>query len=694
MSDTNGIDDIYTIHSPGEELDPDTSSYLLAGEGRVVLIDPGPEEHVKRNLDDLRDRIHADDWLFVVIQSPLPGCLSSLRLLAPLTRKRVLVAHWLTAASGAGLLARWNVRTVTAKGSAIPLGGKRRLMLAGPPAGTPAGSLISVDTATGTLLSGPYFGSVGPGRRSGIPVLRRESVRAYSDLYTPAIDPQIVPLTFGSALEVSRIAPAHGKPAVGGRELIANLFAEREERPSLPWAFHRLYLRLAALAGLDAARGIYHGAGISAPDLETAYRDAPTDSLTEDRWLALYARMEDWLSSSILAAIHIVVVRISLRSGLPVPPVLRRLGDAIGRVGTGATGVGRAVIEAGAREARAGAASMNAPGIPGNPVEALADTELLQVQTDYEDLTDSVTGLLNETVFRQRLGDSLSRLTGEETSRENGAVLLVGLDNIQRINARYGRSGGDEALHAVAYLLRNYQSSRSRRGAHRLYKLRGPLFAYVLEEGSVLDGASVAEQIRQEIAESAMFLEQLTVSIGVIGVEELYDRELDASETPADSLVRIAIGRLSVARQSGMNTICSVDPDAAAVVSSGSSVLIADPDAPYLDVLSSSLRDEGFTVLTARDGADALSIVQQIVPAVIVSEVMLPKINGFSLREELRHSSVLSEIPFVLISQRKTDEVVEKASLLGIVHFLRKPFSLVELLGLIRNLSRRSGAGG
>lgn len=79
-------------------------------------------------------------------------------------------------------------------------------------------------------------------------------------------------------------------------------------------------------------------------------------------------------------------------------------------------------------------------------------------------------------------------------------------------------------------------------------------------------------------------------------------------------------------------------------------------------------------------------------PTVIVSEVMLPKTNGFAFREELRHSSRLSEIPFILVSQRKSDELIEKAALLGILHFLRKPFSLVELLGLIQNLSRRGGS--
>lgn len=595
-------DDILSFHTQGEELTPDQSSYALTTPGRVVVIDPGPDRHVERYLDDYRSLIANDDWLFAVVQSPLPGCLSGLRRLATLSRRRAVVAHWQTVATGEGLLDRWNVRTVSLRGAAIPLGENRKLVLSSPPSATPVGALISHDSGSRTLFSGPYFGAIGLGRRSDRPVLRREAVRAFSDLYTPLVDPRLVSLTFGDDLEIARVAPAHGKTGVGGQELIASLFAEREERPTVAWAFHRLFLRLAAIIGLEAAQGIYQAVSVPVPDPEQGYPGGQFPLSGPEHWIALYAKMQSWISSSSLAALLAVVVRLSLRSGLPVPASLKRLVEATERVATGSTGVGRAGT------GRPGGALANGEGSESAGGGERAGS-LAEVAPEFDDLTDRVTGLLNESVFRQRLEAAIAGLSGEETSTQNGAVLFVGLDNIQRINSSYGRQGGDEALHTAAYLLRNFQSSRARMGAHRLYKLRGPLFAYVMAEGSVHDGAQIAEQIRQDVAESPMFLEQLTVSVGVIGVEELAEIKTDTGESPVDALVRVGIGRLGVARKSGMNTICSIDPEGVASLGAGSSVLVADPDTPHLDLLTSALRDRGYTVLTATDGAEALSIV-------------------------------------------------------------------------------------
>ena len=194
-----------------------------------------------------------------------------------------------------------------------------------------------------------------------------------------------------------------------------------------------------------------------------------------------------------------------------------------------------------------------------------------------------------------------------------------------------------------------------------------------------------------------MFLEQLTVSVGVAGLDEITEstEPQGGEEVLADEVTSRGFARMRIARKGGANTVCSEDPAGASVVNTGSTVLVADPDAPYLEMLTKQLEDQGYTVLLAQDGAEALHIIDQIVPDAIVAAVMLPKRNGFALREELRHNATLSQIPFILVSHRKTDETIEKASMLGIVHFLAKPFSLLELIGLLRNLTRSDvGAGG
>lgn len=502
---------------------------------------------------------------------------------------------------------------------------------------------------THVFYSGPFFGSIGHGRVTDRPVLRRESVRAYTDLFTPGIGPQLVDDTFQAELPITRIAPAHGKLAVGGRKLIEAVFELDLQRPTVRWAFHRLYLRIAGLLGEEAAGGLYRAAGLPSPDLEKGFPTSVAFDEVAAKWTALHERSEQWLSGVALSAVRLEIARMSLDIGLPIPEALQTIARGFG-----------------ASPSRAAPSDARREAVAARPIAPESDG------------TDRVTGLLNETVFDRQLASLFSEPTSAVTS-----LLLIDIDNIERINERYGRSGGDDALHTVAYLLRNYRFAPDRRSEHRVYKLSGPQFAYVLDDTPLAEAARVAEELRQSIGESAMFLEQITVSIGVISSDEIEQDQ----ESPADRLIHRARNRLRVARASGMNTVCTTDPEGVSSFGRGANVLVADSDAPYLDILTRQLTERGYTVLVAQDGEDALDIISQIVPDIIVCEVMLPKTNGFAVRERLRHSSRLSEIPFILISHRKNDEMIEKASLLGIVHFLRKPLSLVELTGLLRNLS-------
>jgi diguanylate cyclase (GGDEF)-like protein len=663
MSNRAGAEDLKVFTSTGEDLNPDLSSYLVTEGPRAALIDPGPDWHAEKHLAAIRESVDPDGWLFAVILSPFPGCLSGLRVLSGLTRKRAVFIHWAAAANAGASLAEWRTRSPGDRVGLVSLGAEHRIVLAAPARCSLTGALMGYDRGTQTLFSGSFFGSIGLGRTTGRPVLRRESVRAYTDLFTPGVGPDLVASSFRRELPIARIAPAHGRLAVGGQRLIEALFELDRRIPTVPWAYHRLYLRVAGLLGEDAASALYQAAGIARPDLEQGYASIPIPDDSGARWLVLYERMQQWLSGVALSAVGREMARLSPRLALPVPEPLAGLAATIG--------------ESGSREPRddvrrppAGARRTGRP------------------RTDHDALTDPVTGLLNETVFDERLAELLADPRGNGVS-----LLLVGVDNIERINRRYGRSGGDDALHTIAYLLRNYQSAQAGRDYQRVYKLSGPLFGYVLEGTPLADASTIAEGIRQSIAESAMFLEQLTVSIGAVASDE----ELDGSHAdgdpgrssrPApDMLVQSARGRLHVARSSGMNTVCSTDPEGVSSLRAGANVLIADPDAPYLEILTRQLAERGYTVLVATDGEDAMDIISQIVPDVIVCEAMLPKINGFAIRERLRHASRLSEIPFVLVSHRKNDELAEKASLLGIVHFLRKPLSLVELVGLLRNLT-------
>jgi len=680
---------ITPLYSPPQELDLPFSTYVVSGGPRLVVVDPGPAWHIRKHMNTIASLATQETQIVVLVQTPGPHAFGGLHLLADLSSKRNLILHW-KAASGAGdALDGWRVQTLTTRSAGLPISPTAKLSIGiSSYAGAP-GSLMSFERSTGTLFSGPFFGSLGPGQDTGQPILRRESVRAYRDAITPTMPAHVAETVFGSDIAINQIAPSHGRLAVGGTALIQTLFADGDSGPALPAALYRLFVRAAALMGADAASGIYRASGVPIPEMDTGYRslrDGGVGGLTDDHWTKTLDAIEQWVPGPALISIFPLAAELAEYHHLSITDSVRKFARAARWPGTAASpsSAPSARRSNGAPERAIGTADMPgtlAPGTvePGTPMSG--------ADAGTETLTDSLTGLMNETVFKQRLA---GQFKNDQETEGHGAVMVVGVDNIQRINTTYGRTGGDEALYTVAYLLRNFQSAHSRRGAHRLYKLTGPQFAYVISNGSVAEGAQIAERIRRSVAESAMFLEQLTVSIGVVGLEEVIEssKREEGDAALVDEVTNRGFARIRMARQGGANTVCATDPTAASVVSAGSTVLVADPDAPYLEMLTKQLEEQGYTVLLARDGAEAVRIIDQIIPDAIVAEIMLPKQNGFALREELRHSSSLSKIPFILVSHRKTDETMEKASMLGIVHFLAKPFSLVELIGLLRNLTR------
>ena len=328
MAETRDAAGIEVFTSPGEDLNPDTSSYLIVGKKRTTIIDPGPDWHVERHFGAIESAVDPDGWLYVVVLSPLPGCLSGLRLLTRLTSARAIVLHWIVAAGAGSLLSDWRVRSPDDTGGLLPIDETHEILLASPGGSHVPGSMVGYDQNTRTLFSGPFFGSIGHGRVTDRPVLRRESVRAYTDLFTPGIGPQIVDDAFEAELPITRIAPAHGKLAVGGRKLIQAVFELDRQRSTVPWAFHRLYLRIAGLLGEEAAAGVYRASGLPSPDLEKGFAPPVTFDDVGAKWTALHERCEQWLSGVALSAVRLEIARMSIDVGLPVPKALTTIARA------------------------------------------------------------------------------------------------------------------------------------------------------------------------------------------------------------------------------------------------------------------------------------------------------------------------------------------------------------------------------
>lgn len=91
------------------------------------------------------------------------------------------------------------------------------------------------------------------------------------------------------------------------------------------------------------------------------------------------------------------------------------------------------------------------------------------------------------------------------------------------------------------------------------------------------------------------------------------------------------------------------------------------------------------TALTAVDGFDALEQMRTIVPDLIISDVMMPRMNGFKLLEKVRANPAWNHIPFIFLSARGSREEIWKGQLSGADRYIAKPFRPDELALLMRN---------
>jgi len=115
-------------------------------------------------------------------------------------------------------------------------------------------------------------------------------------------------------------------------------------------------------------------------------------------------------------------------------------------------------------------------------------------------------------------------------------------------------------------------------------------------------------------------------------------------------------------------------------------ILVVDDEPTILDSVGFTLEREGFEVLSARDGSEALQLARERSPDVIVLDVMLPGLSG---REVCRQLRAEGDVPILMLSARggEVDRVLGLE--LGADDYVTKPFSLAELVSRVRALLRR-----
>lgn len=119
------------------------------------------------------------------------------------------------------------------------------------------------------------------------------------------------------------------------------------------------------------------------------------------------------------------------------------------------------------------------------------------------------------------------------------------------------------------------------------------------------------------------------------------------------------------------------------------SILVVDDSVTVRKVTSRVLERRGYEVTTAKDGVDALEILGDLMPDVVLLDIEMPRMDGFEVATQIRRSPRLAHLPIIMITSRTGEKHRDRAMEIGVNDYMGKPFQETDLLPRIESLLRR-----
>nr|MDO8116796.1 response regulator [Candidatus Sigynarchaeota archaeon] len=115
-------------------------------------------------------------------------------------------------------------------------------------------------------------------------------------------------------------------------------------------------------------------------------------------------------------------------------------------------------------------------------------------------------------------------------------------------------------------------------------------------------------------------------------------------------------------------------------------VLIVDDNKDILYNLRTALGLNHFNVISANNGKEALEILRKLkaVPDVIISDIMMPEMDGYELLKAISKEPGLNQVPFIFLSAKTTVEDIRLGKILGVDDYITKPFHQEDLIAIVK----------
>ncbi len=118
----------------------------------------------------------------------------------------------------------------------------------------------------------------------------------------------------------------------------------------------------------------------------------------------------------------------------------------------------------------------------------------------------------------------------------------------------------------------------------------------------------------------------------------------------------------------------------------GKRILICDDDPVILRLLQVNLELEGYEVLQAHHGEEALEIAGAEHPDLVILDIMMPRLDGYQTCEKLKATPETKDIPVVFLSAKAQQSDIDRGKSFGVADYLTKPFDPTDLLDVVERL--------
>ena len=123
-------------------------------------------------------------------------------------------------------------------------------------------------------------------------------------------------------------------------------------------------------------------------------------------------------------------------------------------------------------------------------------------------------------------------------------------------------------------------------------------------------------------------------------------------------------------------------------------ILLVEDEELLANILKQRLEKEGFNVVLARDGEEALNILKDAKPDLLLLDIILPKVSGFELMSKLQEDPRYAKVPIVVVSNLGQEGDIKKGEMLGAIgYFVKAHLSIEELVERVKKFLEESKKG-